>query len=248
MSRKAGYNRHLVSTPRPISRHLGAILVTLMMAFMGIMGTPGMDYMNTDHYNDDEEKAQIIEKRPVWGPVVVGLYAVNRELRRPLMEKLKILERPLRIAQDWNLYRDGPSRVRRLNIYVDGELKHRSADPEYTWLNPQLRNRHIRPVLENAARKPSIPNWPGIMRFLVVMAIEDFPGATEVRVESTWSRFPGNKPEFQHGFVATAPDWKPVALTRDEDGKPAVKTPKHDPNAKKKGDEGRSLPTPEGGQ
>lgn len=207
-----------MSEPRPIRQHVGAVLIVLMYAFMGIMGTPGMDYMNIDHYDEADEKTELLEQRPFWGHVMIALYTVNRELRRPLMEHIKPLERPFRLAQDWNLYRDGPSRVRRLNIYVDGDLKHRSADNEHGWLDPQLRNRHIRPALENAARKPVIPNWPGIVRFLAERAQEDFPGCEEVRVESTWSRFPGNNPEFKHGYIARAPDWEVVALKENAAG------------------------------
>jgi len=207
-----------VSQPRPIYQHIGAVMVFLMYGFMGIMGTPGMDYMNSGHYDEPEEKADLLEAHPLTGYPVIALYAVNREVRRPMMEYIKYLERPFRLAQDWNLYRDGPSRVRRLNIYVDGDLKHRSADNEHGWLDPQLRNRHIRPALENAARKSSIPNWPGIMRYLSDRAQEDFPGCTELRVESTWSRFPGTDPSFKHGYVASAPDWEPLALTENRDG------------------------------
>lgn len=202
--------------PFPPRAHLGALVVLLAHVFLFTMGAPGFDYMSVGDYDSAEEEAEIIDEHPLWGRVVVALYALNREVRRPLMTHLKPIERSFRIAQDWNLYRDGPSRVRRLEVYVDGELKHRSADPDYTWLNPQLRNRKIRPALENAARKASTPNWPGIVRYIAQQAREDFPGAQQVEVHATWSMFPGTTPEFHHGYKTAAPDWAVEPLTMTE--------------------------------
>ena len=132
---------------------------------MFIMGTPGMDFMENS-YKDEKSKAEILEEHPIWGQVIIALYAVNREIRRPIFEVLQPLERPLGIRQDWGLFRDGPSRVRRLEIYVDGELKHRSADPDYPWLNPQLRNRRMRSLVEEAVRKLDPAAWSGLVRFV----------------------------------------------------------------------------------
>jgi hypothetical protein len=195
---------------RPLRQHLGALAVLLFHAFMLIQAAPGFDFMNRNDYDEEDEKAEAIKSHgELVGQVVIALYAFNREYRRPVVDKLKNVERLFRIAQDWNLYRDGPSRVRRLEVSIDGELMHRSADPAYTWLNPQLRNRRLRPVLENAARKENISNWPGVMRFLVGEALKIRPDAKEVKVEATWSRFPGEEPTVHHAWLAAAPDWEP---------------------------------------
>ncbi len=195
---------------------LRALLVLLAHAFLLIMGAPGFDFMNVKDYATAEQRAAIIGEHPIWGRVVVALYAVNRELRRPLMAQLKPIERSFRIAQDWNLYRDGPSRVRRLEIYVDGALVYRSADPDYTWLEPQLRNRKLRPALENAARRSDTPNWPGIVRYLARRARADFPGAQRVEVLATWSPYPGTDPSPHHGYRVQAPDWELEAIPAEE--------------------------------
>ena len=194
-----------------MGRQVTAAAVLLALAFMFTMGTPGFDFMGDD-YNDPASKAAIREEYPIWGRVVIALYRLNREVRWPIMRAIRPLERPLRVTQDWNLFRDGPSRVRRLEIYVDGELRHRSADPGRAWLSPQLRNRHIRPLCEAAARKPDAPDWPGLVRLVAEHAQADFPGAREVVVLATSSRFPGVDPEVRHGWRAVAPDWTPERI------------------------------------
>ncbi len=199
-----------------VPAQLRALLVLLAHAFLLIMGAPGFDFMNVKDYVTEEQRAEIIGEHPIWGRVVVALYAVNRELRRPLMEQLRPIERSFRIAQDWNLYRDGPSRVRRLEIAVDGALKYRSADPNYTWLEPQLRNRKLRPALENAARRSDAPNWPGIVRYIAQRAREDFPGVQRIEVLATWSPYPGTSPSPHHGYRAQAPDWEVRPIPAEE--------------------------------
>ena len=202
--------------PLPRRKQFAAAAVLVSAGFMLTMGMPGMDFMGDD-YDDAESRAEILEEHPVWGRVVITLHTINRDLRRPVMRVLQPLEQPLRITQDWNLFRDGPGRVRRLEIYVDETLRHRSADPEFTWLNAQLRNRHIRPLCEKAAREGDAVDWPGLVRFVAARARAEFPDAREVWVLASSSRFPGDNPKLRHGWRARSPAWIPERIPEPQD-------------------------------
>jgi hypothetical protein len=188
-----------------------AVLFAHFLAFA--QGTPGFDFMKTSDFNSDEERAQLIEDvGPIAGNIGIALYALNREVRRPVTDKLHLLERPFRLSQDWNLYRDGPSRVRRLEILVDGDLKYRSGDPKHDWLEPHLHNRRIRPIIENMSRTDDVKNWRGVTRYVTRRAREDFPDCDRIEIRALQGRFPGEKMWKHHAWVAGDPGWAPRAI------------------------------------
>ncbi|MCB9777575.1 MAG: hypothetical protein H6742_03340 [Alphaproteobacteria bacterium] len=207
-------------------KHLKALLVLFAGFLMLVLGTPGLDYQKWGRHDSPDEQADTIEDYgPVWGNVIIGISLFNKHVRRPVYQRFEDIQRPFRIRQSWHLYRDGPSRVRRLNVYVDGTLVHRSADDGYGWNDPVLRNRHVRPVAENVARKKGTPNWRGFTRWIVTEAREDFPDCHEVRIEATSARFPGTDESVHHYYIATAPDWKVTEHDPNKPDKPRTRRP-----------------------
>jgi len=165
--------------------------VLLVGSWLFLLGTPGLDFL------DSKDQG------------VIGRF--NRAVRVPLIRPLEPIQKPFRIAQNWSLYRDGPARVRRLEVWVAGELRYRSLDSEYDWLAPQLRSRRLRPVVESSCRYTSgkARNWRGLTRYVAERALERWPEATQVQLTCTVSPFPGEDARPTHRMEASAPDWTP---------------------------------------
>lgn len=189
--------------------HVRAVAVLLVCGFMLFQGFPGLDSMGAKELAT-EEKQQALRDQvgPFWADVGIGIATLNREYRLPLHKKLHVFERPIRGAQNWGLYTDGPGKVRRMEIWVDGELKHRSADPDATWLSPQLRMRRVRPMVETTTIKVDAQNWEGLSRFIVQSAVRDFD-AQWVEIRATVQKQPGTgEVTVNHRIVAGAPDFE----------------------------------------
>ncbi len=186
--------------------HLRAGLILAVYAVLLVVGTPGLDHLGWRLSSREEAR---LEKR--FGPTVarVGkrLMAFNKEFRRPVANRVGKFQPVFRIRQAWNLYRDGPRQIYRLEVRVDGEPVYRTEDPELDWLAPQLRNRRMRPVVESTVRKWKSGNWRGLSRFVVAQARQTWPQAERVELVSLRSKRPGNRPQVQHRIIATAPDW-----------------------------------------
>ncbi len=163
----------------------------LVGSWIFLLATPGLDFLGT------RDQGVIAD--------------FNRTVRVPLIRPLEPIQKPFRIAQNWSLYRDGPARVRRLEVRIDGELRYRSLDSEHAWLAPQLRSRRLRPVVESSCRYTNnkAKNWRGLTRFIAERALEAWPEATQVELTCTVSPFPGEDPEPTHRMDALAPDWQP---------------------------------------
>lgn len=191
-------------------QHAKALLILLAFAVLLVLGTPGLDYQEWRRYDDADELDEARDRfGALGGPLVRGISIFNGRVRQPIYDRLEILQRPLRARQSWHLYRDGPNRVRRIEIRVDDQLIHRSADPDFAWRAPQLRNRHLRPVVQNVTTKPDSPNWRGLARWVVAQARRDFPDAERVDIVARVGRFPGTELADHHRYVAEAPDWIP---------------------------------------
>jgi len=194
--------------------HVRAALVLVVGAVILILGTPGLDAMQHSELGDEDERQELREQiGPFWAGIGIGIADFNREHRLPLHRALHTLEIPIRGAQNWALYRDGPNRVRRLEIWVDDELKHRSADPEHDWLAPQLRMRRVRPMVETTTMQTMAQNWEGLSRFIVRRAVAEWPEAERVELRAIWTPFPGDgETTVHHRIVAVAPEWQVVHL------------------------------------
>jgi hypothetical protein len=175
---------------------------------MGILATPGLDFIPSKALASKQAREQVVERGGAVGlkvgQVVVGF---NRYARLPLVHVLEPIQKPFRIAQTWNLYRDGPRRVRRMEIQVDGVPVFRTGDRSLQWLGPQLASRKVRPVLETTTRSRRSRNWKGISRFVVERARQAHPQAEKVELLFLVGDFPGVRMEESHRIVAQAPLW-----------------------------------------
>lgn len=191
-------------------KHIKALLVLYLHFLLLLLGTPALDFQRPSDFDSTEEIDAVRDQvGEPWTSLLLWTVAFNRDVRGPVYELFADVQRPFRIRQSWHLYRDGPKRVRRLEIRVDGTLVHRSSDDAYAWREQQLRNRRLRPVAEAVAGKTGSPNWRGLVRWIVQEARLDFPEAQEVTVTATEARFPGTDATVDHSYVARAPDWVP---------------------------------------
>lgn len=200
-----------MSAPHP-SRydipHVRAASILALWALLALLGTPGLDFLGEGTLSSAADQ-EMWRKRSVepWTTAGLLLTKVNREVREPVVDKLAPLQRPFRVSQEWSLYRDGPSKVRRLEVRLDGELVHRSADPAHPWLADVLRNRRIRPVVESTCTSTRGANWRGLGRLVVERARADRPGLKKVELTCTVAEFPGHDATVHHRYVATDPSW-----------------------------------------
>lgn len=190
--------------------HLRALLILLTGAFIAILGTPGLDFIKAGDLNTPKEKQEAIRRygHP-WADIGIAIAAFNREIRLPIARKIEPLQRYPRISQNWSLYRDGPGKLRRMEIYLDGELRYRSVDPDHRWLGPQLRSRRVRPVVESTTLQFESQNWQGLARFVIEAARRDFPGVKRVELVATEGAFGQEKLKPRFAIIATDPDWQP---------------------------------------
>ena len=188
--------------------NLRAGAVGLVAAAMGILATPGLDFIPANALGSERARALVEERGGATGlQVARWIDGFNRRARLPLVHLLEPIQKPFRIAQTWNLYRDGPRRVRRMEIQVDGDPVYRTGDPVLRWLGPQLASRKIRPVLETTTRSRRSRNWKGLSRFIVERARQDNPQAERVDLLFLVGEFPGVRMEESHRIVAQAPLW-----------------------------------------
>ncbi len=193
----------------PLLSHARAALVLLAWAALILLGTPGLDFLGADALSSARDQAALRDRvgRPL-AAVAIGVTTFNREVRLPIERWVTPIQRPFRVAQEWALYRDGPSRVRRLEVWVGTTLAHRSADPAHPWLAGPLRNRRIRPVVESTCLSAGAMNWRGLARFIVTRAREDYPEAGKVELICTSAAFPGTDASVHHRYIAEAPVWE----------------------------------------
>ncbi|MCB9764377.1 MAG: hypothetical protein H6739_31680 [Alphaproteobacteria bacterium] len=191
--------------------HLRAALVLAVIVVTWILGTPGLDFLRPSDADTPEEREAFREL--VGEPAATAGLAImdfNTNIRLPVDQRLAWTQRPFRVSQLWSLYRDGPPRVRRLEIRVDGDLKYRSVDPEHDWLADTLRNRRLRPVAESTVIQYDAHNWEGLLRLVVLRARETWPDAQVVELAATEGPFPGDRMATKYTMTAQAPDWAPA--------------------------------------
>ena len=197
------------SDQNPIFPVVRAIVLLVISACLFIVATPGIDGMNHKHLRS----AQDVDKAKAQFPAVlvdVGKLVMDfeRQVRAPIVRKLNVFERPLRLKQTWSLYGDGPTWVRRLEVWADNQIVYRTGDPQYEWMASVLDSRRIRPVVESVAKKTTPRNRKGLGRLIIRQARADFPEVELVEIWAVRGRFPGTNSKRHHGQRAAAPDWK----------------------------------------
>jgi len=184
-----------------------AICILAAHVVLLLLGTPGLDFL-PPRYLESERAQQAMESKygVVRTQLAVAAADLNR-LRLPFEKTVGRIQPIFRIAQSWHLYRDGPHQIHKLEIRVDGVIVYRTLDPQRAWLEPILRNRRIRPVVESIAGKPKAVNRKGLGRFIVAQARDDFPKIRQVEIISLYGPPPGERLRPHHRMVAQAPDW-----------------------------------------
>lgn len=197
------------------------MILLVIHALLLLLGTPGLDMLGKNLYTKAEDREKFTQRYGVvLAQIAFGFTTFNREVRLPLTDIFEPLQRPFRISQNWNLYRDGPNRLWRMEILVDDRLVYRSVDEEYDWMELPFRNRRLRPMVEAVIQEKDATNWPGLVRFIVRHAREDFPDAQRVEVRAMVGNFPGRKMSLDHGFYAEAPKWDAKKLPEPEPAAP----------------------------
>jgi len=201
--------------PSPSIRdHLRAACVLVVCVALLMAGFPGLDFVGPKQRDGWAETARGVAA-PL-GTAVDGVVLFDRHLRRRIARWVKPVERVFRVSQEFHLYRDGPTRVDRLEVLVDGEVVYRTRDPERAWRAAELGNRRFRPMVATAAQKADAENQRGIARWIITAARQDFPGAAEVVIRSTRTRFGVEEPWVRFSRVARGPEWTVSAVQKEK--------------------------------
>ena len=191
-----------------MGQQLQAVAVLLVISWMIILGFPGLDRLHPADYEGSRRQALL--SRGLAGRAEVAIGDLDRWVRRPLADRLEWTQRVPRVSHSWHLYRDGPSKVHRLEIWVDDELWFRSQDAEHTWRRSQLTMRKFRPMVSSTASDPNAKNWRGMVRWAAREAYKDKPDLKEVRVVGTAAPFPSGEPaDVRRTYIASPPDFEP---------------------------------------
>ena len=191
--------------------HARAAALLLAFVILGVLGTPGLDFLGEQNLQKPSKREQFLNRfGPLWGAVGLSIFDADQVIRQPLVRMFEPIQRPFRISQSWSLYRDGPSRVMRMEIQVDGRIVYRSVDDEYPWMQEIFRNRRVRPMVETTVMEVDAPNRLGLSRFIRQRAQQDFPGTKRVDILALWGPFPGTAMSEHHRLTMEAPEWKLV--------------------------------------
>jgi hypothetical protein len=124
-----------------------------MIAFLLCAGTPGMSSLSAGSFASADAQARLIAQHGWPARVPIAAAAVNRSVRLPVRRYLSHVERFFRIKQSWGLYGDGPKHVTRLEVWIDGVLAYRLADPAHAWRAQQLQQRRVRAMVDTLSTK-----------------------------------------------------------------------------------------------
>jgi len=184
-----------------------AICILAAHVLLLLLGAPGLDFLPASHLESDQSRETMVERHgELKGQLAIAAADINRQ-RLKIEDSLGQIQPLFRTAQSWHLYRDGPQQIRKLEIRVDGVRVYRTLDPKLDWLEPILRNRRIRPVVESTTARKKAANRRGLGRFIVAQARQDFPKIRKVEIISLIGKRPGRKLRTHHRMVAEAPDW-----------------------------------------
>ena len=195
-------------TPLTWREHLRTVAVLTAGILLLMLGFPGVSFMKSGKYKRPIERKEAQERLGAFAPIAFELADFNRDVRLPIERKVGVIQRPFRVSQTFHLYRDGPQKVRRLEVWADDELLHRSGDDDATWREGQLRNRRFRPVVESNARKVDGRNGESMVRWLLAEVLEERPTTERLEVRAAWADYPGDGETWRHhGWYAEAPHW-----------------------------------------
>lgn len=188
---------------------LRAGLLAVVYICLFILAIPGLDSLGIDRLTPAGRMSLLRQGVPVW---VLDLGTDSMKVRRWLLKPLTPLQRPLRIEQSWGLYGNGPTRVRRMEVYLEEALVYRSGDPEHEWLEEVFRNRRLRPMVDTVSRKPNAKNRNALLGLIADQAAAQNPELSSIEVRFTVAKYPDNQRRTAHAFRMTPPEWTPERL------------------------------------
>lgn len=195
--------------PGPGAQVRAAVLLVLYGVFL-VLATPGMDNLKKDALRTRGEQDALAEMYPPWiAALGIRVAEWNRTVRRPLASALSVVERPFLINQDWGVFDDGPPQVQRLRILIDGQIVYQTLSEEHTWLAPQLRNRHLRPLVDAFVSGGHGKDFPGLVGWLCDEALRTHPGMRRLEVLAMWGPWPGDELTVHRRAVCAAPSFEP---------------------------------------
>ena len=196
-------------TPSP-QQHFNAVISLVFLFFFFTMASPGLAHLSPGEWKKERFHRNIEKVAGTqFANFAVMMSKVNDVVRVPISSKFRRVERTFRIRQDWHLWPRGVRSVIHLEIEVDGELVHRTNDPDHDWQQERFNHRRMRPMAEAIAEKAHAYNWKGLGRWIIKEAQADFPGCQEVSIVSK-RRGQLESPDQEratHGQIARAPDW-----------------------------------------
>jgi hypothetical protein len=192
-----------------IGSRLRAALLAVVYLGLLVLATPGIDSLGMDGLSRKERQ---LGRQAGVPEVALDALELIGDVRRPLVRLLTPLQRPLRIEQSWGLYGGGVASVRRMEILLDETLVYRTEDREHDWLEPVLRNRRLRPMVDTVSRKPGSENRDALRWLIADRAAAEHPELSRIEVRFTVAPFPGTDPKLAHAFAMRPPDWAPERL------------------------------------
>lgn len=193
-----------------LGAHLRAAGLLVLWGVFLVLATPGMDNLKKDALTTRGEQEALGEMYPPWlAAVGIRLAEFNRSVRRPLASALSVVERPFLINQDWGVFDDGPPQVQRLRILIDGQIVYQTLSPDHTWLAPQLRNRHVRPLVDAFVSGGRSRDVPGLVGWLCDEALRSHPEMRRMELLAMWGPWPGDELTVHRRATCAAPSFAP---------------------------------------
>ena len=169
--------------PRPVMRQNSPGSLQELSNWRGRLGEAGLHVTNE----------QLID----W----VGVLSQPMFWRRELLAPMRPVHDLMGVGQGWGFFAVPVTHPRRLEVYaIAGEqetLIFRRLDPKRTWRADWFADRHVRGVYDSVrGRKPIYRRF---VATVAEMAFEDFPEATEVRVQLVRTHTPSPRDAVVHG-------------------------------------------------
>jgi len=180
----------------PSRRDAGALGVLLAHVALFVMAPPVFDYLQ-------------ISPNRAWGPFRT-LSAWDRSIRGPVVNQMRPVEALLGVRQNWHFYTTGASRTRHFEVWVDGELWHRSNDPEHDFMAGPLANSRLRHHVKDWVRGKRVgQNQPALLNLMVERVRAEKPDAERVELRGLEGRWPGHVQDIVRRASADIPPEAP---------------------------------------